>query len=108
MSKAKFTKGEWIAYFHANDDFGGGYDQVVIGMDSYNDDPRNHYCAHKVIIDGVEDTDEEGIANAHLIAAAPDMYDLLSTIENDNGQVPEWLWDKIQLTLAKARGEKQK
>lgn len=48
---------------------------------------------------------EESMANAHLIAAAPEMYDLLSTIENDSNQVPEWLWQKIQKTLAKARGE---
>ena len=44
-------------------------------------------------------------ANAHLIAAAPEMYDMLATIENDAGQVPDWLWDQIQATLAKARGE---
>ena len=44
-------------------------------------------------------------ANAHLIAAAPEMYDLLATIENDGEQVPAWLWDKIQAVLAKARGE---
>ncbi len=42
----------------------------------------------------------------HKYMAANDMYDLLSTIENDNNQVPEWLWDKIQSVLAKARGEK--
>lgn len=47
----------------------------------------------------------ELLSNAHLISAAPEMYDLLATIENDNGQVPEWLWLKIQDCLAKARGE---
>jgi len=46
-----------------------------------------------------------GDANAHLIAAAPDLYEALDTIENDAGQVPDWLWDRIQSVLAKARGE---
>jgi hypothetical protein len=44
-------------------------------------------------------------ADAHLIAAAPDLYDALATIENDAGHVPGWLWEKIQAALRKARGE---
>jgi hypothetical protein len=48
----------------------------------------------------------ETIANARLIAAAPDLLDLLKTIENDAGQVPGWLWDRIQAAIAKAEGEK--
>ena len=43
--------------------------------------------------------------NAHLIAAAPEMYDMLHSIENDADQIPTFLWDKIQAVLAKARGE---
>ena len=42
----------------------------------------------------------------HLIAAAPEMYEVLTSIENDTGQVPEWLWNKIQEVLQKARGKK--
>ena len=44
-------------------------------------------------------------ANLLLILAAPEMYDMLETIENDDGSVPAWLWERIQTTLAKARGE---
>lgn len=47
-------------------------------------------------------TKEEQEANAALIAAAPDMLDLLKTIENDGKQVPDWLWDRIQAVIAKA------
>ena len=43
--------------------------------------------------------------NANLIAAAPEMYDMLQSIENDADQIPPFLWDKIQAVLAKARGE---
>lgn len=42
-------------------------------------------------------------SNAKLIALAPEMYDLLATIENDGKQVPDWLWKKIQDLLSRAR-----
>lgn len=49
--------------------------------------------------------DGEAEASAHLIAAAPELYDMLASIENDAGQIPPEFWKKIQATLAKARGE---
>ena len=30
------------------------------------------------------------------IVAAPEMFELLRSIENDNGSIPEELWNKIQ------------
>jgi len=42
--------------------------------------------------------------NRDIIAAAPDMFDALKTIENDAGQVPAWLWEMIQKAIAKAEG----
>ena len=44
------------------------------------------------------------LADMDLAAAAPDLLDLLKTIENDSGQVPEWLWIRIQAAIAKAEG----
>lgn len=44
-------------------------------------------------------------ANAHLIAAAPDLYNALATIENDDGHIPAFAWDLRNAALAKARGE---
>lgn len=43
-------------------------------------------------------------AHARLIAAAPEMLDMLETIENDGNQVPAWLWKKIQDVIKKAGG----
>lgn len=40
--------------------------------------------------------------NQPIIAAAPEMLDLLKTIENDGQQVPAWLWERIQAVIAKA------
>lgn len=47
----------------------------------------------------------EAEANAYLIAAAPEMYDFIETLENDDGKIPDWLWEKRNQVLAKARGE---
>ena len=44
-------------------------------------------------------------ANAILIATSPDMLEVLETIENDSGQVPEWLWERIKTVIKKAKGE---
>jgi len=85
MSKTKFTKGPWIAQTHD-----GEVKHAVIHLNGGGFDISR--CP-------------DSVANAHLIAAAPDMYDALASIENDGKQVPAWLWDKIQDTLAKARGE---
>lgn len=42
-------------------------------------------------------------ANARLIAAAPELYELLSSIENDDNSIPAGLWERIQRTLASIR-----
>lgn len=90
MKETKFTKGEWLIF----GDWGikDKNDRLIAQFEPLNDDisPGNT---------------DESFANAHLIAAAPEMYDLLSTIESDSNQVPTWLWDRIQQVLAKARGE---
>lgn len=46
-------------------------------------------------------------ADAHLIAVAPELYDFVATLENDTGAIPDWLWEKRNALLAKARGEVQ-
>lgn len=43
--------------------------------------------------------------NRPLIYTAPDLYDFIATLENDDGKIPAWLWDKRENLLARARGE---
>lgn len=45
---------------------------------------------------------EQAEANAKLIAAAPELLEVLQTIENDNNQIPDWLWIRIKLAIRKA------
>jgi len=43
--------------------------------------------------------------DASLIAAAPDMFELLERLENDEGSIPQELWEEIQMVLSRARGD---
>jgi hypothetical protein len=46
----------------------------------------------------------EGQANAHLIAAAPDLLAACENLENDDGSIPEHAWRLVQDAIDKARG----
>lgn len=44
----------------------------------------------------------EGIANARLITAAPDMLNALQNLENDDNSIPEHVWKLVKAAIAKA------
>lgn len=101
MSKAKFTEGEW----------GQSHRKGSGGM--YNTEVYDHKGETICILawhavdegNGVTSTDRE--ANAHLIAAAPDMYNLLERLtsyDNCKKDIIHLLGEADSL-LAKARGE---
>jgi hypothetical protein len=50
------------------------------------------------------EADADSNASASLIAAAPDMFELLETLESDKS-IPESLHEEIQLVLRRARGD---
>ena len=81
MSEAKFTKGEWNVNSLVN---GRGFDI------SFNDDGE---CIAEII--HIE-------SDAHLIAAAPEMYRMLDAIATLRMLPTE---EKLSDLLAKARGE---
>lgn len=43
-------------------------------------------------------------ANARLIAAAPDLLEALTNIENDDGRIPSTIWKMRNDAIAKATG----
>jgi hypothetical protein len=53
------------------------------------------------------DVDLQKKANAHLIAAAPDLYEALENLLNDPGDdyIKTRHWDAARAALAKARGD---
>ncbi|MGB2063575.1 MAG: hypothetical protein ACPHUL_00370 [Marinomonas gallaica] len=93
MGEAKFTKSEWRVEPFVN---GNAYEIA------YNDDGE-------VIAEYVYD-----LPDAHLIAAAPEMYDLLEKVKSaqeladneiEHSDNLHELYDDIKKLLAKARGE---
>ena len=110
-----YTRGEWKAFW----DYLGGYDcmshsyriasgeQTIAVLDVSDYEATNQ--------DG--DTEEEvncleAKANAHLISAAPDMYELLTEIceaklDADTLRILQPWFNKIIPTLAKAEGKEE-
>lgn len=50
------------------------------------------------------EADADSNTNASLIAAAPDMFELLETLEHD-ASIPQIVQEEIQLVLRRARGD---
>lgn len=109
MSDVKFTPGPWVA------DIRGGC--LAVYPESreddtpglHADDDRNIHYSSKgsayVENPGYWDMDDQARANAHLIAAAPDLYEMLEIAVKDAEQgYSEWI-DSAKAALSKARGE---
>ena len=97
MSEKKFTPGPWVVYRHLPTD-------VVVS--------KSGECSLATLDCGCGDRKTRR-ANAHLIAAAPELYKALEEMSsclsdiisgNDWGAVEEYL-DDARAALAKARGE---
>ena len=89
--KTQFTKGKWIETIH---DYIKG--EIFI------------YCNEKPIIRIAINnyaTKSEAIANSKLIAAAPDLFDALINIENDDNRIPSTIWEMRNKALNKALGK---
>ena len=87
MSEAKFTKGEWRRHYSPN-----GQEYVIC------DGRRNGGYAVASL------SGSNSKANAHLIAAAPEMYAMLKDISWRYPNSPH-ITNPISELLAKARGE---
>ncbi len=90
MSEAKFTKGEWAVDSYAS------IDNSVRVMQG------NILISYLFIFDDAEEVN----ANAHLIAAAPEMYKALKSIlDSPYTELQEEDFEMIEKTLSKAKGE---
>lgn len=79
----KYSKGKWEVFYNEN-----GYATSIRS--------NHHICVMRT------HDKQECNANAKLISAAPDMLDVLESIENDNNQIPEFMWIKIKDVIKKA------
>lgn len=96
----KFTKGEWICI-----DGTTVGEQILFVHAVESGVNKGIVCRLTKQVDTHINLSLEDVANAHLIAAAPKMFQALLSIENDNGSIPEAIWDLRNEAIAKARGE---
>lgn len=93
MTDVKHTPGPWVV----NQDEDKNYRSIG---------SAGWYGLAQVVVrfEGERNDDVTGLANARLIAAAPEMYNALKIIENDDCKIPRFLWDLIQVAISKAEG----
>ena len=89
MSSTKWAQGEWVVKHRNNHELQTAFIGVVIGNEFYDFGFANR---------------EDDKANAHLIAAAPDLYAALEALQ---GEISNELWQSVDAgyALKKARGE---
>lgn len=106
--ETKFTPGPWSTHI-VSDDPSYGYEMIVVGAEPVG--APWQVCA----VNGFDDESGESRANAHLIAAAPELYEALNWLVHVDhgvgkaGLKPEEGEQKAALqagiaALAKARG----
>ena len=97
MSETKFTKGPWVVSEHE--------DEVSVFMGEAVDSPHEYNCSDVWVCDSYwSENDETAIANANLIAAAPEMYQMLKKLVEPYG-MEDFSHEEVENLLAKARGE---
>lgn len=115
MSEAKFTKGEWKVIKSGESFLDGG---LLVSATSKSEDKSSFYFENEILIAATTNDDKEAVANAHLIAAGPEMYkEIEGDIKNlksllmgidpsslESAAIEKKISRKKKL-LAKARGE---
>ena len=87
---SKHTPGPWIQH----------YDYI----DKHPDNKYGHVKNICAMADWCGEDEDERMANARLIAAAPDMLETLELVK-ESMQVPSWLGEVIAAEIAKAKDE---
>jgi hypothetical protein len=65
----------------------------------------DHGCYVDDDYEAAQDDFAEAAANARLIAAAPELYQDLLMVSRQSGKLSHQQWQRLEATLAKARGE---
>ena len=101
MSQPKFTKGPWVVGELSglmSDKIYGGKHEQLLAISTGED-----YCSY--FGDDTDDVEAMKKANAHLIAAAPELYDALEAWADPSQQDLTKLVEQTRKALDKARGK---
>ncbi|AUR87388.1 hypothetical protein NVP1100O_47 [Vibrio phage 1.100.O._10N.261.45.C3] len=104
MKEAKFTKGPWVLID------GQFSSEVEITTENRQENSKGKICEMDIYFDGQHGIEQP--ANAHLIAAAPEMYEMLAEVlhnmevgNSDHTEINDAMIPRVSALLAKARGE---
>ena len=89
------TPGPWTV----RHDFRSGNGELCVGVSAARIGPKSGAVAWP---SGVDDAQE--LANARLIAAAPDLLAALQLVYANAGESPEWIRSRIAPVIARAIG----
>jgi len=106
--ETKFTRGPWTLETVATNGGKGSCHKIGNFPVSSSFQKQNYACVYadgvRIGIDESNPVAKELIANAHLIAAAPDMYEAIETWLQSYGST-SMVSNKFRRVLKKARGE---
>jgi len=104
MSDTKWTPGPWV--LETVKTSVGVCHKVGPFPAKREDDKPRHACLYADYPSDFNPADQALLANARLIAAAPDLYEALQAcIDYGSMTGAEWVVEKARASLAKARGE---
>ena len=109
--KTKFTKGEWTLIRDKSTGVYAGGNLIITCWSARDTDDsrldgeswlemRKRTEIERCINDKIEPS-----YNAQLISAAPDLFEALISIENDDNRIPSTIWEMRNKALNKALGE---
>lgn len=73
-------------------------------MSEFKGTPGEWRADKKRVFFGENPIELRSVHDANLVAAAPDMLEALQSLENDDGHIPESVWNAVKKAIAKARG----
>ena len=103
--KPQFTPGPWLVRFD-EDQFDPTHStlKIIDGREESVNHTHGALSLAFINVSAFAPHMDEPLANAHLIASAPEMLDALALIFANAGQSPEWIRARIAPVIEKAIG----
>lgn len=99
------TPAPWLVDFES-DEFDSKQSRlrIIDGSEASMSHPQGRLTIAEVNVCAFAPHMDEPLANAHLIASAPELLAALELIHSNAGESPEWIRARIGPAIAKAKG----